>query len=137
ALTTAPALTPSSLVESSQAMLVMTETEELTDLRERKQLLDEVLGSVPVLVIRASADGVVTNAEGDGLRRWGLDAGELVGVSLLDRHPAGSHVGAGVRRALSGERASGTAHYANDATVEYHVVPRRDEAGRVCGLNGL
>ncbi len=111
--------------------------EELNELRERSRLLDEVLTSIPVLVVQADAQGRVSRSEGAGPARWGIPEGSLLGVCLLEQYGPDTQLGAAIRQALAGEVVSGVITYPDDSAVEFHVVPRRDAAGRVSGLHGL
>jgi signal transduction histidine kinase len=114
-----------------------TRSTELAGLRERSDLLAEVLGSVPVLVMRIDADGRVLSAEGEALRHWGLAPQTLLGANLLEKYGPEIELGADIRRALAGQRCNGVIHYPGDVEVEYHLVPRRDENGDLAGCHGL
>jgi PAS domain S-box-containing protein len=73
------------------------------DLRETKERLDTVVSNVPVVLFALDADGTFTLSEGRGLETLGLEPGEVVGESALDRYADQPDVIDAIERALDGE----------------------------------
>jgi len=73
------------------------------DLKETKERLDTVASNVPVVLFALDAEGVFTLSEGRELSTLGLEPGEVVGESALDRYAAQPDVIDAIERSLDGE----------------------------------
>ncbi|MFD1585786.1 PAS domain S-box protein [Halorientalis brevis] len=90
----------------------------LQDVTERKQRereleaaterLDSIVSNIPVILFAVDDDGTFTLSEGNGLKKLGLDPGEVVGESVTDVYADNTDVVEAIERALDGERVSKT-----------------------------
>ncbi len=67
---------------------------------DRRQVMDTLLASVPVVFFRVDGAGIFTLSKGHGLRRLGLKDGETLGRSLFETYPESAEP---IRRALAGQ----------------------------------
>ena len=72
-------------------------------LAETEQRLKRVLGTLPIIAFALDRDGIFTLSEGRGLMATGLEAGEVVGQSIFDRHASHSDTINAVQKAFAGE----------------------------------
>jgi two-component system, chemotaxis family, CheB/CheR fusion protein len=72
-------------------------------LAAQNQIISSIMRNLPVILWRISAEGVVEQSVGSGLRRLGLQDNELLGQPLADCYPG---MAAQVARALAGETLS-------------------------------
>ncbi len=109
-----------------------------TALREVQARLRTVLGHVPVILWAIDARGVVTVAEGKGLKLAGRDPEAMVGHSIFELYREAPWVLANVRRALAGEEFSMEHELTRGQRwMEHHYIPQRDAQGRVVAVAGL
>ena len=86
-----------------ERFLTLLEPEPLADgevAGDRRQAMDTLLASVPVIFFRVDSAGIFTLSRGRGLQRLGLRDGEALGRSLFETYPESAEP---IRRALTGE----------------------------------
>lgn len=105
-------------------------------LRRSEEALRAMLGSAPVILYAADADGVITLSEGTGLTALGLAPGEAVGRSVFEFGGGDAAVIAANRRALAGEAVSYDARF-GALCLHMELKPQRDESGAVVGMIGV
>jgi PAS domain S-box-containing protein len=75
---------------------------------DSNEVLAELVGSAPVVVLRLDVTGVVTSISGQGVTHSGQSAEALRGRSVFDLFSDSATVVAGARRAITGETVTST-----------------------------
>lgn len=104
--------------------------------RAEVETLHAVVATLPAVLFALDREGRFVVSEGGGLRALGLRAGELVGRSVFDAYEGVTWILASVRRALAGERFTGSGRVGN-LVYETTYVPTRGPDGAVTGVLGL
>lgn len=95
-----------------------------------------VVSSASLVIFSLDKNGVVTLAEGEGLKALGLKPGEVVGQSAFEMYRKNPRLIASIRRALAGE-AFTQAVDVGDMTFEIRYTPLTDNANNVISVTGI
>jgi len=106
------------------------------DLKETKERLDTVASNVPVVLFALDAEGVFTLSEGRELSTLGLEPGEVVGESALDRYAGEPQVIDAIERSLDGEAVT-MVQEIDDRFFETEYQPIFDDDGTVSEVIGI
>lgn|GEM_PF-6162542 len=107
-----------------------------TAIREREELLRELVKSVPIIIFALDLDGNITFIDGKGLHSLGITPEGVVGSSIYevsDRYPA---LRTNVKRALRGEEFT-VVLSDEDVYFETRCTPLRDDDGEVTSILGV
>ncbi|MDH5525750.1 MAG: PAS domain S-box protein [Nitrospirota bacterium] len=104
--------------------------------RSRDQLMRSVVGVAEMVLFALDADGCFTLSEGSGLKRMGLEPGEVVGRTVFDLYRDYPDIIEEIRKGLSGQPCHYTA-VMDGVAFETQLTPRFDPVGRCTGLVGV
>lgn len=106
---------------------------------EVREQLSRVVENAPIILFCFDPNGVVSFAQGHGLRRLGWDPRDVLGRSVFDLFREVPAVCEHARRALSGE--TGTQRLemgqARSAVFDTWLTPLQNEAGQLTGVLGV
>jgi PAS domain S-box-containing protein len=104
-------------------------------LHQTQQHLQTIVDNVPVILFALDQNGSFTLSEGKGLVALGLQAGQVVGLSVYDLYRDVPNAVDYIHRALTGERVAFVARLGALA-FETHYLPSYNATGQVTGLIG-
>jgi two-component system cell cycle sensor histidine kinase/response regulator CckA len=107
-----------------------------SELHQSQALLQSVVMRAPIIVFALDREGVFTLSEGHGLAAFGLEPGQVVGLSVFDVYRDAPEVIRLVRRALAGEEFHETVDL-RDRVLEAWYSPQQDREGLVTGVLGV
>lgn len=103
-----------------------------------EQNLRFIISKAPLVFFALDQNGIFTLSEGFGLKKLGLQPGEVVGRSVFDMYRSNARIVDSVRRALRGEEFSTVEELPElGLTYETHWVAIRDKDGSVAGTIGV
>ena len=105
-------------------------------LGESEQRLRTVVDHAPVVLWGIDKNGIFTFSEGRVLKKLGLNPGEVVGQSILERYADNKEVVSDAHRALAGETFSSTTEYAG-IIFDNRYSPVLNDDGDVIGAIGV
>jgi PAS domain S-box-containing protein len=106
--------------------------EDTTDKKRAEALLAHVVESAPLTLLAIDVSGVLTLAEGTGLRRMGIGPPRLVGAPGAEALAHLPWLAEPLQRALTGEPST-TAGALHEATYEVRATPLRAASGDIVG----
>ncbi|MEM7736030.1 MAG: PAS domain S-box protein, partial [Deinococcota bacterium] len=105
-------------------------------LRLSETRLQALLSNLPIIVFSTDSDGIFTSSEGKGLEALGLEAGQVVGMSLFDVYAGNDVIIKHVKEALQGTTLSHESEAAGQHFETYYI-PFTEADGTVSGLLGV
>ncbi|MBC7690875.1 MAG: response regulator [Methylotenera sp.] len=106
------------------------------ELKDSQVRLRTVLDNAPLILWAADQQGVVTYSDGKGLRKLGLEPGQLVGQSIFELYRDSPASVTALNRALAGESLSVEAE-TGDIHFDSHYAPVHDMNGKITGMVGF
>jgi PAS domain S-box-containing protein/diguanylate cyclase (GGDEF)-like protein len=94
--------------------------------------LQALLAAAPLAFVTFDASGRVTYAAGSAFREFGVDAADLVGLTVLDVYGDSAQINEAVVRCLAGHRVDLVTTY-RDRVWDLHYRSYRDRTGAVTG----
>jgi PAS domain S-box-containing protein len=115
----------------------VTETRRVEEaLRLAEARLRSVVAASPIVLFAVDRDGVFTLSEGQGLKRLGLEPGQVVGLSAYEVYRQQPEIVQSLKRALEGEERTAVVTVAG-LDFETHYSPLRDADDQVVGVIGV
>ncbi len=108
----------------------------LKDLIGAEQLFRILVENAPMVFFVVDEQGVFLLSEGSGLKRLGLNPGQLVGRSLFDVYRDHPDINEAVRTALSGKEIRCEFNL-QDMVFDTFIAPVCDQCGRISGAVGI
>lgn len=105
-------------------------------LEEARGRLQTVIENSPVVLWAIDTDGFFTLSEGDGLKYFQLEPGQIVGESIWELFAENADTLECVRKALSGAAVSADTEVVG-RTWQTSYIPLRDAKGTVSGIIGI
>jgi PAS domain S-box-containing protein len=115
----------------------VTETRRVEEaLRLAEARLRSVVAASPIVLFALDREGIFTLSEGQGLKRLGLEPGQVVGMSAFEVYRGHPDILQNLKQALAGEERTGVVTVAG-LDFETHYSPLREADGRVVGVIGV
>lgn len=105
-------------------------------LRQSETRLRTVVSGASIFLFAINKDGLITLAEGEGLKALGLRAADLVGRSVYEVYGNHAEIISSIQRALSGETLSTVVEIGN-ASFGARYSPLTDDNDEVVGVIGV
>ncbi len=105
-------------------------------LRESQKILMDVIQNAPIVLLSIDDKGLITMADGYGLKKLGLDSSELKGESIYELYKNNNDVISLVNRALKGEAFSAKVSFSNAVLITSYK-PIFDNEDNVVGATAV
>ncbi len=110
--------------------------ERTRELIKNQHLLVTVTSEVPIVMFSINKDGIFTLSNGKGLKKLGLNPGQVVGLSIFDVYREYPNILAAISQALEGEEIR-LIEVVNGVYFDTLYQPVKDEAGDVVSVVGV
>ncbi|BAZ38926.1 two-component sensor histidine kinase [Calothrix sp. NIES-4101] len=105
-------------------------------LQATEERLQTVISSAPLILYALNCQGIFTFSDGKALEVLGLKPGQVVGLSVYELYQDSPDLLDSIQQVLSGQELTCTTE-SMGVTFEQHLVPQRDESGKIIGLIGV
>jgi len=107
-----------------------------TRYQSSERQLKTVINSAPLVLYVIDKNGIFTLSEGKGLQAWGLQAGQVVGLSAFEIYKDVPNIVQSLRNALNGQSITDFTRV-GDIYYQNWYTPLRDSANNIEGVIGV